>query len=323
MTGTLTLGILIAFIQYVRQFFEPIRNLSDQFNTLQSAMAGAERIFGLLDSDEALPEPSEPQSPEPFQGRIEFQKVWFSYDPGIASDDDHADWILKDVSFSVEPGQSLAIVGATGAGKTTIISLLLRFYDIQRGTILVDGIDIRSMKIIDLRNHIGLVLQDVFLFSGSVRRNITLDNPEIETSDVVAAATAIGAGKFIDRLPLKYDHEVRERGMSLSHGQRQLLSFVRALVYNPGILVLDEATSSVDTETEETIQKALSRLMEGRTTIAIAHRLSTIQHAAQILVMHRGRVRERGTHQELISRDGLYRRLYELQYREQEHATSS
>ncbi len=320
LTGTLTLGILIAFIQYARQFFEPIRNLSDQFNTLQSAMAGAERIFGLLDRDESLPEPDEPDRPETIRGRIEFRNVWFSYDPEIEAENAEADWILKDVSFSVEPGQSLAIVGATGAGKTTIISLLLRFYEIQRGSILVDGIDIRSLAIENLRNHIGLVLQDVFLFSGSVSRNITLDNPDIDRTAVQRAARSIGAGDFIERLPMKYEQDVRERGMSLSHGQRQLLSFVRALVFDPGILVLDEATSSVDTETEETIQRALTTLMEGRTTIVIAHRLSTIQHAGQILVMHRGRVRERGTHQDLLGQDGLYRRLYELQYREQEGA---
>lgn len=318
MSGTLTLGVLIAFIQYTRRFFEPIRNLSDQFNTLQSAMAGAERIFGLLDTDDSIQEIDEPLEWEDVEGRIEFRNVWFSYDPEMDKEDDDADWILKDVSFTVEPGQSLAIVGATGAGKTTIISLLLRFYDIQRGTILVDGFDIRMVRLTDLREHIGLVLQDVFLFSGSIRDNITLRNPALTEESVVKAARAIGASKFIERLPLAYDHEVKERGMSLSHGQRQLLSFARVLVYNPRILVLDEATSSVDTETEETIQHALETLMQGRTTIAIAHRLSTVQHADQILVMHRGQVRESGNHQELIATDGLYRTLYELQYQDQE-----
>lgn len=319
-TGSLTLGVLIAFIQYARQFFEPIRNLSDQFNTLQSAMAGAERIFGLLDEDQSIPEDDEPIEPGRITGRIEFRNVWFSYDPEIDVGDDDAAWILRDVSFTVEPGQSVAIVGATGAGKTTIINLLLRFYEVQRGSILIDGVDIRRMRLRDLRTHVGLVLQDVFLFSGSIRDNITLRNPDFTEADVRRAVRSIGADRFIERLPAAYDHDVRERGMSLSHGQRQLLSFVRALVYDPAVLVLDEATSSVDTETEEIIQEALGTLMQGRTGIAIAHRLSTVQHADQILVMHRGELRERGTHQELIARDGLYRRLYELQYRDQEPA---
>jgi len=320
MTSTLTVGVLIAFIQYARQFFEPIRNLSDQFNTLQSAMAGAERIFGLLDSDESIPEVQDAQPLSVVQGAIEFRNVWFSYDPEIDVEDDDAGWILKDVSFSVQPGESLAIVGATGAGKTTIISLLLRFYDVQRGDILVDGRSIRTMPLSGLRDNVGLVLQDVFLFSGSIRDNITLRNPDFDDEHVRSAATVIGASEFIDRYDDGYDHEVRERGQSLSHGQRQLLSFVRALAYNPRVLVLDEATSSVDTETEEVIQHALATLMEGRTTVAIAHRLSTVQHADQILVMHRGQLRERGTHQELLRHDGLYRRLYELQYQEQEAA---
>jgi len=317
MQGTLTLGVLIAFIQYARQFFEPIRNLSDQFNTLQSAMAGAERIFDLLDSDLSISEEESPVDFKTVDGRIEFRNVWFSYDPKIDSEDDEADWILRDVSFSVNPGQSLAIVGATGAGKSTVINLLLRFYDIQRGSILVDGVDITSISLADLRSHIGLVLQDVFLFSGTIRDNITLRNDEITDERMKRAAASIGASAFIERFSAQYDYEVRERGMSLSHGQRQLLSFVRALVYAPRILVLDEATSSVDTETEEAIQNALERLMKDRTSVAIAHRLSTIQHADKILVMHRGQVRESGSHQELISQDGLYRKLYELQYQEQ------
>lgn len=320
MTSTLTVGVLIAFIQYARQFFEPIRNLSDQFNTLQSAMAGAERIFGLLDSDESIPEVEDAQPLDAVQGAIEFRNVWFSYDPEIDAADDDAGWILKDVSFSVQPGESLAIVGATGAGKTTIISLLLRFYDVQRGDILVDGRSIRTMPLAGLRDNVGLVLQDVFLFSGSIRDNITLRNPAFDDAHVRNAATVIGANAFIERNEDGYDHEVRERGQSLSHGQRQLLSFVRALAYDPRVLVLDEATSSVDTETEEVIQGALAKLMKGRTTVAIAHRLSTVQHADQILVMHRGQLRERGTHQELLRHDGLYRRLYELQYQDQEAA---
>ena len=320
MASGVTVGILIAFIQYARRFFEPIRNLSDQFNTLQSAMAGAERIFGLLDTDMAIPESAEPADWPDVKGRIEFRNVWFSYDPETDPEDENADWILKDVTFVVESGHSLAIVGATGAGKSTIINLLLRFYEIQKGAILVDGIDITSLPISMLRDHIGLVLQDVFLFSGTVRDNITLRNESITDDDMQRAAAAIGAAPFIERLTDGYGQEVRERGMTLSHGQRQLVSFLRALVYDPKILVLDEATSSVDTETEEVIQKALETLMSGRTSIAIAHRLSTVQHANQILVMHRGQVRERGTHQELIASDGLYRRLYELQYKEQEAA---
>ena len=320
MTSTLTVGVLIAFIQYARQFFEPIRNLSDQFNTLQSAMAGAERIFGLLDSDESIPEIEDARPLPTVQGAIEFRNVWFSYDPEIDVEYDDASWILKDVSFSVQPGESLAIVGATGAGKTTIISLLLRFYDVQRGDILVDGRSIRTMPLAGLRDNVGLVLQDVFLFSGSIRDNITLRNPHFTDAHIRKAADTIGATAFIDRNKDGYDHEVQERGQSLSHGQRQLLSFVRALAYDPRVLVLDEATSSVDTETEEVIQGALAKLMTGRTTVAIAHRLSTVQHADQILVMHRGQLRERGTHQELLRHDGLYRRLYELQYRDQEAA---
>ena len=322
MTGTLTLGVLVAFIQFARQFFEPIRNLSDQYNTLLSAMAGAERIFGVLDENHALPEKSDPQQLEKVAGRIEFRNVWFTYD-AATTDGEEPNWILRDVSFTAEPGQSIAIVGATGAGKTTIISLLLRFYDVQKGEILVDGVDVRDLKLANLRRHIGLVLQDVFLFSGSVERNITLDDPTVSHDQVREAARLVGADRFIERLPEGYDQDVRERGSSLSHGQRQLLSFVRALVYDPQILVLDEATSSVDTETEHVIQSALARLMEDRTSVIIAHRLSTIQHADQILVMHKGQVRERGNHQQLLAMDGLYRRLYELQYREQEQASAA
>ena len=316
MTGTLTLGVLIAFIQYTRQFFEPIRNLSDQYNTLQSAMAGAERIFTLLDHEDFIEESDAPVEIERVRGRIEFRNVWFTYDDVV--DGVEPNWILKDVSFVAEPGQKIAIVGATGAGKTTIINLLLRFYEIQKGQILIDGIDVKQLRLSDPRRNIGLVLQDVFLFSGSVHRNITLDDDEVTEADVIEAAELVGAHRFIQQLPDKYNQDVRERGASLSHGQRQMLSFVRALVYDPAVLVLDEATSSVDTETETMIEDAMERLMSGRTSVVIAHRLSTIQHADQILVMHRGRIREQGPHQQLLALGGLYRKLYELQYRDQE-----
>lgn len=321
MGGFLSLGVLIAFIQYARQFFEPIRNLSDQYNMLQSAMAGAERIFDLLDTDETIKEAEAPQGLPDFKGHIEFRNVWFSYED-LPEDGSEPNWVLRDVSFTVEPGQSVAIVGATGSGKTTIINLLLRFYEIQKGQILLDGVDIQSVEMAALRKHIGLVLQDVFLFSGSVEKNITLDDPTLTMEQVKQAAQSIGAADFIERLSNGYQQDVRERGASLSHGQRQLLSFVRALVYDPEILVLDEATSSVDTETEHIIQEALEKLLEGRTSLVIAHRLSTVQHADQILVLHKGILRERGNHQELLALDGLYRRLYELQYKEQEHAAA-
>ena len=318
MAGTLTIGVLIAFIQFSRQFFEPIRNLSDQYNTLQSAMAGAERIFGLLDEDAALAEKKTPVVLDRVQGRIEFRNVWFSYRPEEEDGEREPDWILRDVSFVVEPGQQVAIVGATGAGKTTIINALLRFYDIRQGGIFIDGIDIRDLRLAELRRRVGLVLQDVFLFSGSIAHNLTLDDPEITEADMRRAAELVGADAFISKLPDGYGQDVRERGASLSHGQRQLLSFVRALVYDPEFLVLDEATSSVDTETERLIEQALEKLMAGRTSLVVAHRLSTIQHSDRILVMHKGRIREQGAHQELLAMDGLYRRLYELQYAEQE-----
>ncbi len=322
MTGTLTLGILIAFIQYARQFFRPIRNLSDQYNTLQRGMAGAERVFGLMDTDHALKEAEEPAAVDGLRGEITFENVWFTYDDvsdeQVHSDGEEINWILRDVSFHAAPGEMVAIVGATGAGKTTIINLLLRFYEVQRGRILVDGIDIRELRLKDLRRHIGLVLQDVFLFSGSIEKNLTLEDPDVTPEAVRRAAEIVQADRFIEQLPAGYQQDVKERGAALSHGQRQLLAFVRALVYNPDVLVLDEATSSVDTETEVLIQQALERLMEGRTTLAIAHRLSTIQDADQILVMHKGCLRERGTHQELLALGGLYRKLYALQYEDQQ-----
>lgn len=313
-----TLGVLVAFIQYVRQFFEPVRNLSDQYNTLQSAMAGAERIFEVLDKDASLPQVQDPHHAETLRGEITFENVWFAYD--LPKDGSEPNWVLRDVSFTARPGESVVLVGATGSGKSTVINLLLRFYDIQKGRILVDGVDIRQYALEELRRHIGLVLQDVFLFSGSVEDNISLDNPDIPTAHIQDVLHSIGAHAFVERLPKGLAQDVQERGLALSQGQRQLISFARALVYNPAILVLDEATSSIDTETERLIQNAMDKLLNGRTSLVVAHRLSTIQHAEQILVMHRGEIRERGNHQSLLRQDGLYKRLYELQFR---HALSS
>ncbi|MCS3633120.1 ATP-binding cassette subfamily B protein [Salinibacter ruber] len=312
--SALTLGVLVAFIQYARQFFRPIRDLSNQYDTLQKAMAGAERVFSLLDTDESIEAPSAPVELDAVEGTIEFENVWFAYEEDDAGT---PDWVLEDVSFRVEPGEMAALVGATGAGKSTVMNLLLRFYEIQRGQIRVDGHDIRDLRLRDLREHIGLIPQDVFLFSGSVRRNLTLDDPSIDEATMRRAAETVQADQLIERLPDGYDQDVKERGSSLSRGQRQLLAFVRALLYDPDVMVLDEATSSVDTETEALIQRALERVTEGRTTLAIAHRLSTIQDADKILVMHKGEIRERGTHQELLAADGLYRKLYDLQYADQ------
>ncbi len=313
--GALTIGVLVAFIQYCRQFFEPIRNLSEQFNMLQGAMAGAERIFDVLDNDQSLPETDAVHPPMRLEGDIVFNNVWFAYKN---LEDGSPDWVLRGVSFAIKRGQNAAIVGATGSGKTTLISLLMRFYDIQKGQIFLDGKDIRTFRIKYLRWRIGLVLQDVFLFSGSVYRNVSLGNLQISLEQVKEAAKKIGADQFIEQLPDQYDHDVRERGVSLSQGQRQLLSFVRVLAHDPDILVLDEATSSIDTETEHIIQHALERVLRGRTSLVIAHRLSTIRHADTILVLHKGLLREQGTHEELVDAGGLYQTLYELQYKEQE-----
>ncbi|MCY4673455.1 MAG: ABC transporter ATP-binding protein [Bacteroidetes bacterium] len=315
LSGAITVGILIAFVQYCRQFFEPIRNLSEQFNTLQGAMAGAERIFDILDNDQSLPQVEKQAPQDRLEGEIVFDNVWFAYKD---LDDGTPDWVLRGVSFKIRSGQDVAIVGATGSGKTTIISLLMRFYDIQKGRILLDGQDIRTFRLKYLRWRIGLVQQDVFLFSGSVARNIALDSPGITFDNVKQAAETVGASKFIEQLPDGYDNDVRERGSSLSQGQRQLLSFARVLAHDPDILVLDEATSSIDTETEQIIQRAIERTLQGRTSLVVAHRLSTIRYADAILVLHKGLLREQGTHDELVAAGGLYQTLYELQYREQE-----
>jgi len=309
--GEVTFGILLAFIQYVRQFFMPIRGLSERFNTLQSALASSERLFNILDIENEVVEPDKPIFPGNKKGHIIFDDVYFKYN-------EREGYVLKGINFEARPGETVAIVGATGAGKTTIINLLLRFYDINKGRIKIDDTDIQQLKISNLRSYFALVLQDNALFSGTVMENITLGNPDISRKKVISAAKMVEADRFIKRLPNGYDYMLRERGASISMGQQQLLCFLRALVYNPQILILDEATSNVDSETEEIVNNACGKLMEGRTSIVIAHRLSTIQHADKILVMHKGEIRETGTHYELIKQEGgIYKKLYELQYRDQ------
>lgn len=305
--GAVALGTLVAFIEYLQKFFVPIREFSTKYTTMQSAMTALERVFQLLDTPVTIISPPQPYTPPTrARGRISFEHVWFAYKG--------EDWVLRDVSFTVEPGEKISLVGATGAGKTTISKLLNRFYDVQRGAILVDGVDVRRWDVRALRRHIGVVLQDVFLFVGDVATNITLGREDISQAAVERAARHVNADRFIRELPRKYREHLRERGSNLSAGQRQLLSFARALAYDPVILILDEATSSVDPETELLIQDALTKLMAGRTTLVIAHRLSTIQNADRILVMHKGQLRESGTHQELIEQRGIYWRLYRLQY---------
>ena len=309
--GTLTVGVLAAFIQYTRRFFQPLQDLSEKFNLLQSAMASSERVFALLDEPVTVREPEAPASlPRPVRGAVRFEHVWFRY----AAD---GPWVLKDVSFSASPGQTIALVGHTGAGKTTVVNLLLRFYDVERGRITVDGVDVRDLSTSDLRSIIGFVQQDLVLFTGDILHNLTLDAP-IAPEAARQAARRVGADRFIERLPSGYHHELGERGRSLSVGERQLLSFARALALDPRILVLDEATSSVDAEAEAQIQHAIAELMAGRTSLVVAHRLSTILHADEILVMHHGEIRERGTHRDLLGQRGLYERLYQLQLRGQE-----
>ncbi len=309
--GGVSFGVLLAFIQYARQFFQPIRGLSEKFNTLQSALASSERIFEVLDTEHQINTSDNPSVLNNPKGHISFKNVWFRYN-------DEGNWILQDISFEVQPGEHLAIVGATGAGKTTIINLILRFYEIQKGSICIDGIDIRELELSELRTLFGLVLQDHSLFTGTVYENISLGNPEISLAKVKKAAEDVEASRFIKKLPGEYEYVLKKQGSALSMGQKQLICFVRALVYNPLIMVLDEATSSVDSETEALVNIASKKAMKGRTTIAIAHRLSTIQDAHTILVMHKGQIREVGTHHELLEQEnGIYRKLYELQYKDQ------
>ncbi|MGB7283647.1 MAG: ABC transporter ATP-binding protein [Candidatus Acidiferrum sp.] len=316
LSSGLSLGILIAFTMYATRFFRPIQDLSEKFNILQSAMAASERIFRLLDEPVTIASDTQAVRLESPRGEIEFRNVWFSYrDVPEPADED---WVLRDVSFRVEPGQTLAIVGHTGAGKTTLISLLLRFYDVQRGQILLDGVDIRTINLQDLRRLFGIVLQDSFLFTGTIESNVRLGSPGIDRVTVQNAVVEIGLGDFVRALPEGVDSNVNERGSTLSVGQRQLICFARALAHNPRFLILDEATSSVDTKTELQIREALDRLLSGRTSLVVAHRLSTIQYASRILVFHKGRLREQGAHQELLAQRGIYYRLYQLQYKEQE-----
>lgn len=305
LAGTISLGTLYVFTSYIRQFFDPIQSLADQFGTLQSAAAAMEKIAALLNEEVQVKQPEQPVVLESPKGRIVFDHVWFSYDG--------EEWILKDVNFTVEPGQTVAFVGATGAGKSTILNLIGRYYDIQRGSITVDGIDIRELDTDSLRRAVGQVQQDVFLFTGDIRSNIRLRDQDISDADVEAAARTVNADGFIRSLEHGYEEAVTERGSTLSAGQRQLLSFARTLAHDPAVLVMDEATANIDTGTELLIQEALGRLMQGRTTIVVAHRLSTIQHADTIMVMHKGRLREQGTHQELLAQNGIYKKLYDLQ----------
>ncbi len=314
--GTLSLGILTAFTMYAQRFFRPIQDLSEKFNILQSAMAASERIFKLLDEPVTIDSCADARRLTAARGEIEFRNVWFSY-RSVAEPADE-DWVLRDVSFRISPGQTFAIVGHTGAGKTTLISLLLRFYDIQRGQILLDGVDIRLIDLQDLRRHFGIVLQDPFLFTGTIESNIRLGTPGITRDGVERAIDKIGLGDFVRTLEEGIATPTNERGSTLSVGQRQLINFARALAHNPRFLILDEATSSVDTKTELLIREALDKLLTGRTALVIAHRLSTIQYADRILVFHKGRLREQGAHQELLAQRGIYYRLYQLQYKEQE-----
>jgi ATP-binding cassette subfamily B protein len=335
--GATTIGVLAAFIQYAQRFFRPIQDFSEKYNILQSAMAASERVFKLLDTPAEITSPAVTKTPAG-PGRIEFEHVWFAYRSARAAEAasnhvgtglrpvpaEHSsaasepDWVLRDVSFTIEPGETVAIVGHTGAGKTTIISLLVRFYDVQKGAVKIDGVDVKEMDLPELRRRYGVVLQDPFLFTGTVEGNIRLGTEGIEDEDVEKAAEDVNLADFIHALPGGFKEEVRERGSTLSTGQKQLISFARALAHDPKILILDEATSSVDTETEFRVRDALNRMVEGRTSVVIAHRLSTIQRADKIIVMHKGQVREVGTHQQLLAQHGIYYKLYQLQYKDQE-----
>jgi ATP-binding cassette subfamily B protein len=335
LAGVTDLGVLVAFMMYAQRFFRPIQDLSEKFNILQSAMAAAERVFKLLDTEPKIQSPEIEREPQG-AGRIEFDDVWFAYrhipreeappEEAAEPDDDETpagedwDWVLRGVSFTIEPGETVAIVGHTGAGKTTLISLLLRFYDVQKGAVRIDGVDVREMNLQKLRRRCGVVLQDPFLFSGTIGDNIRLGSAHVTRQAVERAAEEVNVADFIRSLPQGFDSPLRERGNSLSTGQKQLVSFARALAHNPRILILDEATSSVDTETEFRVREALTRLVEGRTSLVIAHRLSTIQRADKIIVMHKGKVREMGTHQQLLAARGVYWKLYQLQYKDQELA---
>ena len=311
LNGTLSLGTLFIFISYISSFFEPIQELAEQFGTLQSSLASAEKIFSVLDEKPEIVSPASPVNVN-IQGRIEFKNVWFAYETeGVDPENYH--YILRDVSFVIEPGQKVAFVGATGAGKSTILNLIGRYFDIQKGEILIDGVNILDIDTDVLRGAIGQVQQDVFIFTGDIKSNISLNNENISIDEIKRAAEIVNADSFIQKMPEGYDSAVTERGSTLSAGQRQLLSFARTLAYNPTILVLDEATANIDTETESLITNALEKLMEGRTTIMVAHRLSTIQHADKIIVMHKGKIKESGSHQELLQQNGLYKKLYDLQ----------
>ena len=310
MAGVVSIGTLLAFQRYITKFFQPIQEMAENFNVIQSAAAAAERIFWLMDTEPAITDAEDAVHMESFKGHIEFKNVWFAYREG--------EWVLRDVSFEVKPGQRVAFVGATGAGKTTIQNLICRYYDIQQGQILIDGVDVRQIRVADLRKNIGQMLQDVFLFAGDIKSNIRLNDTSISDEAVVEAAKYVNAHPFISNLEGGYDHQVIERGAAFSAGQRQLLSFARTLAFQPSVLILDEATANIDTETEALIQDALGKLMEGRTTIIVAHRLSTIQNCDKIIVMHKGEIWEEGSHQELLAQGGLYYKLYKLQY---EHGT--
>jgi ABC-type multidrug transport system fused ATPase/permease subunit len=302
----LTIGALVAFIQYSQLLFQPIRDISDKYNVLQGAVVASHRIFKALDLPIKITSPVKPLKTGRAAGRIQFENVWFAYKD--------EDWVLRDVSFTVQPGQSVALVGHTGSGKTTITNLLMRFYDVQKGCVLLDGVDVREWDLQSLRENFAVVLQDVFLFSGSVESNIRLGREDISDERVRWAATEVRADNFIVRLAHEYKSEVRERGAGLSVGQKQLISFARALAFDPALLILDEATSSIDTETEQLIQQAIARVMSNRTSVIVAHRLSTIQRADNIIVLHHGEIREQGAHQDLLALRGLYWRLYKLQY---------